>query len=79
MWCLQDAYILDAAGYKNRRTLAPESMLAEFYHRGMTCLLKYNGQIEEAMEYKGNNSFEGGLGQFKAHFDICQIRWLKCN
>ena len=69
---LQDAYILDAAGYKKIEGLYDlgKSKLAEFYHRGDDLFVKYNGQIEEAMEYKGNNSFEGGLGQFKAHFDI---------
>ncbi len=32
--------------------------------------VKVNGQIMEAMDYKGNNSFEGGLGRVKATFEF---------
>lgn len=69
---LQDAYILDAAGYKKIEGLYDmgKGMMAEFYHEGDDLFAKYNGQIEEAMEYKGNNNFEGGLGQMKVHFDL---------
>lgn len=69
---LQDAYILDAAGYKKIEGLYDmgKGVLTEFFHRGDDLFIKYNGQIEEAMEYKGNNSFEGGLGQLKAQFEL---------
>jgi len=44
--------------------------MTEFYHEGDDLFIKYNGQIEEATEYKGNNSFEGGLGQLKVQFEL---------
>jgi hypothetical protein len=31
---------------------------------------KLNGQIMEALSYKGNNEFEGGLGQVKVRFEL---------
>ena len=69
---LQDAYTLDAAGYKKIEGLYDmgKGNMVEFYHKGDDLFLKFNGQIEEAMEYKGNNSFEGGLGQFKVQFEL---------
>ncbi|MFZ1532510.1 MAG: hypothetical protein WAT14_00005, partial [Chitinophagaceae bacterium] len=33
---------------------------------------KINGQIMEAMDYKGNNSFEGGLARVKAEFELAE-------
>jgi catechol 1,2-dioxygenase len=69
---LQDAYLLDAAGFKKIEGLYDmgKGMMTEFYHDGDDLFIKSNGQIEEAMVYKGNNSFEGGLGQFKVQFEI---------
>jgi hypothetical protein len=32
--------------------------------------MKFNGQLSEALVYKGNNTFEGGLSYFKARFEI---------
>jgi catechol 1,2-dioxygenase len=46
-----------------------ENTMAEFYKKGDLLFMKWNGQIMEAMEYKGNNSFEGGLGFVKARFE----------
>jgi len=44
--------------------------MAEFYQMGDELFVKMNGQIAEAMVYKGNNSFEGGLGQAKVQFEL---------
>jgi hypothetical protein len=33
-------------------------------------MLKLNGQIMEALVYKGNNTFEGGLSFNKVRFEI---------
>ncbi len=41
-----------------------------FTGRGISFFVKINGQIMESMDYKGNNSFEGGLGQAKVKFDF---------
>lgn len=69
---LQDAYTLDAGGYKKIEGLYDmgKGVMTEFYHEGDDLFIKYNGQIEEATEYKGNNSFEGGLGQLKVQFEL---------
>ena len=42
--------------------------MVSFYRDGDDLFAKINGQIMEAMEYRGDNSFEGGLGQTKARF-----------
>ena len=44
--------------------------MAEFYKDGDQLFAKVNGQIMEAMDYNGNNSFEGGLGQIKVQFEL---------
>ena len=69
---LKDAYVLDAAAYKKISGLyeLSDHSMGEFYNEGNELFVKVNGQIMEAMEYKGNNSFEGGLGQLKAQFEI---------
>jgi len=69
---LQDAYVLDAEGFKKIEGLyeLSDKSMAEFYRYGNDLFVKFNGQIMEAMEYKGNNSFEGGLGQVKAQFEF---------
>jgi catechol 1,2-dioxygenase len=69
---LKDAYMLDAAAYKKITGLyeMSDKSMADFYHAGDELFVKVNGQIMEAMEYKGNNSFEGGLGQMKASFEL---------
>lgn len=46
-----------------------ENTMAEFYKKGDLLFMKWNGQIMEAMEYRGANSFEGGLGFVKARFE----------
>ena len=44
--------------------------MAEFTKEDDLFLLKMNGQYMESMIYKGNNSFEGGLGFNKAKFEL---------
>lgn len=43
---------------------------AEFYREDDLLFLKLNGQMMEALTYKGNNSFEGGIGYIKARFEL---------
>lgn len=44
--------------------------MMEFYEQGYQLFAKINGQIMEAMDYKGNNSFEGGLARVKTAFEF---------
>ena len=44
--------------------------MSEFYKDGDQLFAKINGQIMEAMDYKGDNSFEGGLAYIKAKFEL---------
>ncbi|HNP23226.1 MAG TPA: hypothetical protein PKM63_04725 [Panacibacter sp.] len=67
---LQDSYQLDAASFKKIEGLyqMSDKSMVSFYRDGDDLFAKINGQIMEAMEYRGDNSFEGGLGQTKARF-----------
>jgi hypothetical protein len=69
---LKDEYVLDAAAFKKITGLYEMSSksMGEFYKYGDELFAKLNGQIMEAMEYKGNNKFEGGLGQISAQFEL---------
>jgi protocatechuate 3,4-dioxygenase beta subunit len=69
---LKDAYVLDAASFKKISGLyeMSDKSMGEFYRQGDELFAKVNGQIVEAMEYKGNNSFEGGLGLVKTQFEL---------
>ena len=69
---LKDEYTLDAAAYKKITGLYEmnDKTMGEFYKDGDQLFVKVNGQIMEAMDYKGNNSFEGGLGQVKVQFEL---------
>ncbi len=69
---LRDEYVLDAASFKKIAGLyeMKDKSLAEFYRKDDHLFVKLNGQIMEAMDYKGNNSFEGGLGRIKTQFEI---------
>jgi hypothetical protein len=42
-------------------------------------ILKMNGQYMESMVYKGNNSFEGGLGFNRVKFEISNNGNVKTN
>ena len=69
---LKDEYTLDAAAYKKIAGLYAmnDKSMGEFYKDGDQLFVKINGQIMEAMDYKGNNNFEGGLGQVKVQFEL---------
>ena len=69
---LKEEYVLDAAAFKKITGLygMSDKSMAEFYKDGDQLFVKLNGQIMEAMDYKGNNSFEGGLGQLKVQFEL---------
>jgi len=69
---LKEEYVLDAAAFKKITGLygMSDKSMAEFYKDGDQLFVKMNGQIMEAMDYKGNNSFEGGLGQLKVQFEL---------
>lgn len=62
---------LNDAGYKKITGLYKlENGMAEFIREDDLLFLKINGQFEEGLRYKGNNSFEGGNGFNKAKFEI---------
>lgn len=42
----------------------------EFTQKDDLLFMKQNGQLVEALVYKGNNTFEGGLGYIKAKFEL---------
>ncbi len=69
---LKDEYTLEGAAYKKITGLyeMKDKTMGEFYQDGDQLFVKVNGQIMEAMDYKGNNSFEGGLGQVKVQFEL---------
>src|SRR5688572_23267020 len=47
-----------------------DNSTVEFYQAGDLLFMKWNGQIREALGYKGNNEFIGGTGNRSAKFDI---------
>ena len=69
---LKEEYALDAAAFKKVTGLYEmnNKAMAEFYKDGDELFAKLNGQIMEAMEYKGNNKFEGGLGVISVQFEL---------
>lgn len=69
---LQDEYVLETAAFKKIAGLyeMSDKTMCEFYRQGDQLFVKLNGQIVEAMDYKGENSFEGGLGMVKVKFDF---------
>ena len=65
------AFPLEASAYKKICGLYKmENGNAEFYNEDDLLFLKQNGQLVEAMAYKGNNTFEGGIGYVKAVFEF---------
>lgn len=44
--------------------------LMEFYQDGDLLFWKWNGQIRGGLSYKGNNSFEGGISDIEARFEL---------
>ena len=69
---LHDEYLLEKNAYTKITGLyqMKDNSMCEFYHEGDQLFLKINGQIMEAMDYKGNNRFEGGLGLSGALFEL---------
>lgn len=67
------AFPLDDAGYKKITGLYElKNGNVEFTRDGDLLLAKLNGQLMEALVYKGNNTFEGGLGYVKAKFELLE-------
>lgn len=71
---LKKEYPLDAASFQKISGIYQmedkEPYNAEFYRNGDQLFAKLNGQIMEAMDYLGNNQFEGGLGSIKVQFEL---------
>lgn len=69
---LRDQYVLEEAAFRKITGLyqMKDKSMAEFYRKDDQLFVKMNGQIVEAMDYKGNNSFEGGLTRVKAKFEL---------
>jgi len=69
---LKEEYVLEAAAFKKIAGLyeMSDKSMVEFYKDGDQLFAKINGQIMEAMDYKGSNSFEGGLAMVKAQFEL---------
>ena len=62
---------LNDAGYKKITGLYKlKNGMAEFTREDDLLFFKLNGQFMEGLMYKGNNSFEGGIGFNKVKFEI---------
>jgi protocatechuate 3,4-dioxygenase beta subunit len=69
---LKEEYMLEASAFKKivgLYEMSDKSMI-EFYKDGDQLFAKINGQIMEAMDYKGDNSFAGGIEYVKAKFEL---------
>ena len=71
---LKEEYVLEAAAFKKIEGLyeMSDKSMIEFYKDGDQLFAKVNGQIMEAMDYKGNNSFAGGIDYIKAKFELLE-------
>jgi catechol 1,2-dioxygenase len=69
---LRNEYILDNSAFKKIEGLyeMKDHSMAEFYRQGDQLFAKLNGQIMEAMDYKGDNTFGGGIDYIRAKFEI---------
>jgi catechol 1,2-dioxygenase len=69
---LKEEYVLEAAAYKKIAGLyeMKDRSMAEFYKDGDQLFAKLNGQIMEALDYKGENTFQGGIGYITAKFEL---------
>jgi len=64
-------FSLDDAGYKKITGLYKLNQgTAEFTKEDDLLMMKLNGQLMEGFVYKGNNTFEGGLGFNKVRFEL---------
>lgn len=69
---LSGAYTLEPSAYKKITGLYEmnNKSMIEFYKDGDQLFAKVNGQIMEAMDYKGNNTFQGGLEYITVKFEM---------
>ena len=69
---LKEEYVLEATAFKKIEGLyeMSDKSMIEFYKDGDQLFAKINGQIMEAMDYKGDNSFAGGIDYVKAKFEL---------
>ena len=68
---LGQTFALDSAAYAKIVGLYQlDDGMAEFSRKDDILFMKLNGQIMEGLVYKGNNTFEGGLGFNKVRFDF---------
>lgn len=69
---LKEEYLLEATAFKKIEGLYEMSdrSMIDFYKNGDQLFAKVNGQIMEAMDYKGDNSFAGGNDYVKAKFEL---------
>src|SRR5436190_963158 len=69
---LKEEYILEATAFKKIEGLyeMSDKSMIEFYKDGDQLFAKINGQIMEAMDYKGDNSFAGAIDYVKAKFEL---------
>jgi protocatechuate 3,4-dioxygenase beta subunit len=76
---LKEEYVLDAAAFKKIEGLyeMQDKTMAEFYRQGDQLFAKMNGQIMEAMDYKGDNTFSGALDYIKAKFEVLSKGGMK--
>ncbi len=69
---LKEEYVLEAAAFKKIEGLyeMSDKSMIEFYKDGDQLFAKINGQIMEALDYKGDNSFAGAIDYVKAKFEL---------
>ena len=78
---LKEEYVLEPTAFKKivgLYEMSDKSMI-EFYKDGDQLFAKINGQIMEAMDYKGDNSFAGGIGYVTAKFELLNGGGAKVN
>lgn len=64
-------FVLEDAAYKRITGLYKlKNGFAEFSREDDLLMMKHNGQLVEALSYKGNNTFEGGLGYINVRFEL---------
>ena len=76
---LKEEYVLDTAAFKKIEGLyeMQDKTMAEFYRQDDQLFAKLNGQIMEAMDYKGDNTFSGALDYIKAKFEVLSKGGMK--
>jgi len=76
---MRKEFPLDASVYKKIEGLYQmnDKTMVEFLRMDDLLFAKVNGQIMEALSYKGNNEFEGGLGQVKVRFELVEAGKVK--